>query len=755
MFKAILDITKFQKGMWFDTLNPRGMLPVLPLVVFAQAQTPRYFTNAENVRRIAAGKAFVAFATSGGVRVFTRSTRSWRVYTKNEGLPTHNIHDVVFDAAQPDKLWVLCGSWGDFALDYPEPNLQLVTLDLTTGKVESIAPPTPAPRTARRGYQFFLDYRLSVSDGWAFVFTDKGAALAWDRNSKKWQREITVEPTPARPNFYPGHASEVQRVGVVGNLVVLSIIPQGTKSGSEKPSLWLYDRQVGRFTRHDGLIKTSEVANDPNGEVVMHFSSGPLDFFPDTRPRSLLINVREVEIRRAKEGSAQTSLVQRVLYRLSPTTRAPIEVQREVISPGAPSPKSPVPSSAPPLVFGTDFLVDGDRLWVSGYNDLNRQRSSGIAWLDLTTGKWDGPKPSTTGLPANFVGFFPGTDQVRVEGGGYPTNSAVYNPVSQEFQSATVPRPGQPLPQLTAGTSIIVDPRAKGDPERLFEWAPLQVLGGDEKRALVLGPAEASRRGVREGNTFKSFAVKYDTLFFYDPTTKALTKLEVRGLEGLTPRSAGFGEGALFFFTEELTPGARRGAPIVLRWDTTTGALKRYPESLFRDVSVAEQRNAGARQQNELKRQQRARDERLKRDPNRREPPIDLRPIGEYIFGLEGRFLKAAGFLWLRLDRHLFRYDTARDTWLPEGTADSLVAEGESALWKSVGPDPWRIEFSQGRRLRTEVLRWSPATSWQKLERGDDARPAGFYLAYQNDALWLSGVGVLRIPKEALRFVKP
>ena len=98
-------------------------LVVPALVFFAQAAptAPRYFTNAENVRRIAAGKNFVAFATSGGVRVFERATQKWRLYTKNDGLLTHNIHDVVFDKARPEMLWILCGSWGDWANEQPAP----------------------------------------------------------------------------------------------------------------------------------------------------------------------------------------------------------------------------------------------------------------------------------------------------------------------------------------------------------------------------------------------------------------------------------------------------------------------------------------------------------------------------------------------------------------------------------------------------------------------------------------------------------
>lgn len=776
------------------------MLPVIPTVVFlAQAQqAPRYFTNAENVRRIAAGKSFVAFATSGGVRVVDRASQTWRVYTKNDGLPTHNIHDIVFDSVQPDKLWILCGSWGDWALDHPEPDLQLVTLELGTGKVELVAPAIAAPRTARRGYQFFLDYRLSVSESWAFVFTEKGAALAWDRSAKKWQRDITIDPTPARPSRYQEHANLPLVVGAAGDLIAFYLIPRSSgiifqsqvkveggktfvlnkpvvlslSSAPQDPNVplgpyvLLFNAKTGRATRHPlppDLMGQSVVYQPPSGGTPSVSRSGrPVRFLPDTRPGSLLIESYATETPSVRSATPPSPSFIRVLHRLTPSLAEPVEVSREPIT----LQQRQRGLSAPPLVYWTDFLVDGDRLWVSGYNDPNRERTSGIAWLDLATGKWDGPKVSTTGLPANFVNLDASLDQVHAVGGytqwmfdpqrfgyAYASSAITYDPVAQEFQRPTPPKPSQPGSRLNFRMgAIVTDPRATGDPERLFEWASLTVLGGDEKRALVLGPATAARLFMREGNNFKRFSVKYDTLFFYDLASKALTKLEVRGLEGLTPKAAGFTQGALFFLTEERAPGERRGVPVVLRWDTETGELKRYAESLFRDVSVAEQRNAGARQQSTLKRQQRERDERQRRNPNRPQPPIDLRPIGEFVYPLQGSFLKAAGLTWLKLDRHLFRYDPQRDTWVAEGTADTLSPEGESALWKTVGPEPWRFEFSEVQRLRTEVFRWSSATRWQKLELGDNARPAGFGLVYQSDALWLSGVGVLRIPKEALRF---
>ena len=285
------------------------MVPVVPTLVFAAQVTPRYFTNAENVRRIAAGKNFVAFATSGGVRVFERTRQKWRVYTQNDGLPTHNIHEVVFDKAKPDTLWILCGSWGDWANEQPEPDLRIVTLDLASGKVESIAPPTIAPRTARMGYFYFLDYRLSVSDGWAFVFTDKGAALAWDRSTKKWTREVSVEATPPRASVYPGHRATVSNLGETDTFFALYTGPitaismgtpgwQGTKNGP--PTLWLYDKKTRKLTSHllpeTGKEMRSEKQAD--GSRVYTENIGPRGFLKESASDSLLLDQIEVEYRK-------------------------------------------------------------------------------------------------------------------------------------------------------------------------------------------------------------------------------------------------------------------------------------------------------------------------------------------------------------------------------------------------------------------------------------------------------------------------
>lgn len=757
-----------------------SMAAVVPaLVVFvAQASTPRYFTNAENVRRIAAGKRFVAFATSGGVRVFERTTQTWRLYTQNDGLPTHNIHDVVFDSAKPDTLWVLCGAWGDWANEQPEPDLRLCAIDLATGKVEPVSPPTPAPRTARMGYHFFLDYRLSVSEGWAFVFTDKGAALAWDRAAKKWTRQVTVEAPPPRASHYPGRAESLRLLASTPNLIGFfvktaatyfnqstatpssnggsPIITNRPKHMDELPNSYilLYNRQTGRITHHllgDDLLEGSfDVVPGSNGKTSrIHVHGYPLRLLPDNRPDTLLIESLESEAGNELEDRRY----RRVLYRVSPSLKEPVKVSRQEVSLSEARSIYNEPRNESGLTYFTDFLVDGNTLWLSGYNDTSRPQSSGIARLDLTTGKWERFKPATTGIAANFTRL-ESTRQgvISTSSLGLPTR---YDPKLDDF---TAP---QNLSQADFyDFSILPDPRAPlkaGEEASDYEWIPLSVLGRDGSRALVRAPSKPTPMFERDANGNVTGPGKRsgpDVLFSYDTATKKLTKLELLALEDLQPRAAGFGENALFFLTEQRAPGERRGASVVMRWDTTTGAVKRYPEALFRDVSVAAQRLSGVRQQVDLKKRQKERNEQLRRFPGAQLPAVELRPAQEFLQPLRGRFLSAAKTTWLRLDQHLFRYDSARDTWLAEGLADSVSAEGEAALWKQAGPELWRFESFEARRLRGEIARWSTATGWQKLELGERARQAGNSVLFHDGALWLSGVGVLRLPQSAWVFRK-
>ncbi|WP_309712451.1 hypothetical protein [Armatimonas sp.] len=742
------------------------MVPVVPaLVVFAaQARTPRYFTNAENVRRIAAGKRFVAFATSGGVRVFERTTQKWRVYTQNDGLPTHNIHDVVFDKAKPDTLWILCGAWGDWANEQPEPDLRIITLDLASGKVEPVAPSIPAPRTARMGYQYFLDYRLSISESWAFIFTDKGMALAWDRNTKNWTRQVSVEPTPARPSFYPGWRATVAKTAETASFLAFYTGPitaismstpgwEGTKNGL--PTIWLYDKETQKLTAHllPKAGKKVRSETQPDGSEIYTENIGPLNFLKDTESNSILVEVLEIEYQdiHKEDSRARRIGAFTVVYRVAPYLASPIEISRRRRTPEMP-PLTYESASLPYLqgFFMTDFLLEENTLWIAGYNDPDRERSSGIAQLDLTMRKWVGPKPAESGLSANFLRLNPTPSGLEARSSFFMP-SRFYDPATGNFD--------KPKPKLSydapLANSTIPDPRIPVEEQGYTQrWYGLNVLGYEGSTALVLATAKPTPRNLWVNEERRPQTPSYDTLYFYDVPTKKLTKLVAPSLTGLQFKAAGFTPEGFFFLTEERTPTEKRGNPVVLRWNRKTGAIKRYPESLFRSVSVAAQRTAGTQQQTDLKQRQKERNKRLLENPQDLEEPVTIKPVGAFLPTLRGLFVNAAGTTWLRLDQHLFRYDARRDTWFAEGLADSLSPEGETALWKQVGPEWWRFGSSEGRRLRGEVARWSAGTGWKKLELGADARQASNRVVFHDGALWLTGVGVLLLPPSAWVFQK-
>ena len=400
--------------------------------------------------------------------------------------------------------------------------------------------------------------------------------------------------------------------------------------------------------------------------------------------------------------------------------------------------------------FMTDFLVESNTLWITGYNDPERERSSGIAQFDLSTRKWVGPKPSEEGVSANFIHLnkTPGGLEARAS---FFLPSRFYDPVTTNFE--------KPKPKINyeapLAFSTIPDPRIpEGDPSNTPFWYGLNVLGYEGNTALVLANAKPTPRSIWVKEERFPQAAKYDTLFFYEVPTKKLTRLEMPGLDGLQLKAAGFTPEGFFFLTEERASTERRGTPVMLRWNQKTGMVKRYSEAIFRPVIVAAQRTAGTRQQVDFKQRQAERNARLLKEPGSSEEATALRPIQDFLPALRGLFLKAAGTTWLRLDQHLFRYDAKQDTWFPEGLAESLSAEGQTALWKQTGPEWWRFESSEGRRLRGEVSRWSALTGWQKLNLDADARQASNRVVFHDGALWLTGVGALRLPPSAWKFQK-
>lgn len=93
------------------------------------------YTNTQNVRHIALGKDYVAFAISGGIRIFLRGAGEWRTLNTNDGLSANNVRNVAFDPYHPDTLWML-GIIGAYdVLKYADGNLALASINLKTNVI--------------------------------------------------------------------------------------------------------------------------------------------------------------------------------------------------------------------------------------------------------------------------------------------------------------------------------------------------------------------------------------------------------------------------------------------------------------------------------------------------------------------------------------------------------------------------------------------------------------------------------------------
>jgi hypothetical protein len=74
-------------------------------------------------------------------------------------------------------------------------------------------------------------------------------------------------------------------------------------------------------------------------------------------------------------------------------------------------------------------------------------------------------------------------------------------------------------------------------------------------------------------------------------------------------------------------------------------------------------------------------------------------------------------------------------------------------LWVVSGPEYYRYDKpSVGRKCVMSVLRWTQASGWEKLELGENARMASAIIIPDKDAIWLGGIGVLRLPRTEMKF---
>ncbi len=144
--------------------------------------------------------------------------------------------------------------------------------------------------------------------------------------------------------------------------------------------------------------------------------------------------------------------------------------------------------------------------------------------------------------------------------------------------------------------------------------------------------------------------------------------------------------------------------PVVVHWDRRAGKVTRYRTSLWEGDKDMAKAFAG-----------------------------NLQP-GAYLY-------EAAGTIWVKAVFSLFRLDRATDTWQQEplGAGFPNLSAFPDALW---------VQQAAG------VLRWrDDGKGWQRLvvPEGLDIFARSIVPA-ENGDLWLGGLGVLHLPKEAITF---
>ena len=683
----------------------------------------RWHTNAENVRRVVPGAGHVAFATSGGVRVWDRKADTWRLFTMNDGLPTNNVFDVAFDPDSPHTLWALCGDWVKLDTD-PMPRLHLAALDLSTGAVNRRGGPSAiAPKTPR-SYIYFLDYRLAVNEDVAAVSAGNRVVLAFDRGAGQWLDRAPASAPLARGSHLPGMSASVAEVIASPKYAAVRL----------SKGIYLYDRQTGTWSPRP--LPEKEPFLIRPGTFRFAGESGSVTFEADwfqTRP-----------MERAGGPVSYVMNVKRGRFRVNPVTTGIVleqETPRRAAPDGPVSRNSPIPRPAPPsrpqVTFCTDLVGDGKYLWVAGYNQPYRPRNGGIARLDMETGEWHHPPSPPGGLAAN-VGSL-----TRFRSGTIAHVSSTYslydrakrafadvtdwNSFRDDFMTASAGRMYRSLP----------DPRL-GPEERAI---PITLLGAlDEHTSLAYGPEEPFRFVVdgqpnREGP-------KPSVTFLYDHRTQELTPItnRVPEMKGFRPQLIRkFGETVfLAGETRRPAPSALPGRPqplpipepplvTVWQWDPKTGAARMAERVTWGDAQ--RERDGRERRFRELIERRR----RGSREPLVREPTPDM------------NLVDAAGSLWLMWERRLYRYDPRADAWVGEGMADGVQPEAAptAALWALVHAGGGRPGVARC---------WSAATGWQKAQVDEVTASMLATVAPDADTLWFGGVGVVAVPRGSVRF---
>gem|GEM_PF-2917882 len=729
----------------------RQQAPPLPAASTAAPSSPRWFTNAENVRRVTPGETHVAFATSGGIRLWDRAADSWYLVTMNDGLPTNNVYDVAFDPEHPQTLWALCGDWVKVETD-PMPRLRLATVDVGTGAVTPVGPPSGiAPKTSR-SYIYFLDYRLAVTKELAAVTAGNRAVLAFDRAAGQWAQRVPANAPVARGSHLPGLSATV--TDIIANAKYAAVLL--------KTGVFLYDRQTdqwsprpfpgqqgtprvesrNRTNLNEGMIATAGTLRFTGDSGAVTFHGFKYRIVQERREDGSTRVTTETESGRIRANPATTGFVvedgraasisQTIPAQGAARTAAPAPAQSSTPRTAAAAP-APVPAlrPRPQIMYCTDMVGDGKYLWIVGYNQPYRQRSGGIARLDMDTGEWHHPKPPAGGIAAN-VGVLTRFRSGRI---AYQSPSfSLYDAAARQFgdlKDFSLLRDELERDNPVLNRSVVRDPRLGPDEQGVM----ISLLGTlDDHTSIAYAPEEPFRFGQdgRPSGVLTNFIT-----FLYDHRTLEMTPISNRipEMKGFRPQIVRKSGEVLFLVGETVRPVPPRvpNAPpppapeppllTVWRWDPKTGEAHREERVTWTEA----QRERDARLR-------RWREQMERRQRGIREP-IEPTPATSLV--------EAAGQLWLMWERCLYRYDPRAGAWVAEGRADSLHPEAPGALWALI----------HARNGQPGVARfWSPTTGWQRAQVDPVTASMLAAFAPDRDTLWFGGGGVVAMPRAMVRF---
>jgi hypothetical protein len=499
------------------------------------------YTNSENSRRLALSPAWVAVATSGGVRTFCRKTGAWRTFTIADGLPSYSVLGITFDTDAPAVLWT-ASLHPPAGTGAPSNQLVLSMIDLESGTVRT------HPGLQLNGIGAAMDelglYPLVATQGRVVAgATGAGQQFAYDSVTSRWSPLPKPEPTPARQQRSGGG---MQRLLVTGDRVLWA----------DARGLTVYQRANRRISYHrllrdDQIDAPLALTLDPDGlwyTVLKHLRPHA----PLTSPTYLL----KVRMDAANGENRITS--------------------RQCISPAEALRRERSAPRRPELLGGssvTDFEDEGDTLWFATVNHPGI-RAGGVSRYVVRERRWIHDAPQGE-IPANMVSELATIrGQLRV---ATMNGTGAFDPARGNWQRINLPayayeaavEPGN-LRSFPDGRGGWIRGLAE---EGQFVWS-YQVenyRGGEQRSRNVL-----TRRNRSDG-----------TLEFFDQVP-ALAHLSV-----ISVAPAGRDLWLLCQDLRTLVPGQRIGPAVAVRWDRERQQFHRYEGGVLAEAAAAALRASG------------------------------------------------------------------------------------------------------------------------------------------------------------------